>query len=131
MVHPCLALVSPCLEEANLMQKILNREQFQGWIDGFIPDFSSFTPAVVSDRSDPKIVHLDGLNFSRAWCFLGISNSLPEYDKKELIHKAAEHFNSSFPHLSTGNYEGEHWLTSFAILALTTHYLCTLISFYP
>jgi hypothetical protein len=112
--------LSPCLEEANLMQKILSTGQFQEWIDGFIPDFSSFTPAFVSDRSDPKIVHLDGLNFSRAWCLLGISSSMQESRKDKLIRKAADHFNSSFPHLSSGNYEGEHWLTSFAILALTT-----------
>jgi len=114
--------LSPCLEEANLMQKILSIELFQAWIDDFIPDFSLFTPAIVSDRTDPKIVHLDGLNLSRAWCFLGISNSMPESGKKELIRKAAEHFNTSFPHLSSGNYEGEHWLTSFAILALTTQH---------
>ncbi len=114
--------LSPCLEEANLMQKILSIELFQAWIVDFIPDFSSFTPAVVSDRSDPKIVHLDGLNFSRAWCLLGISNSMPGSGNKELIRKAAAHFNKSFPHLSSGNYEGEHWLTSFAILALTTQH---------
>ena len=114
--------LSPCLEEANLMQKILSTEQFQEWIVEFIPDFSSITPAIVSDRSDPKIVHLDGLNFSRAWCLLGISSSMPESNKEDLIHHAAEHFNSSFPHLSSGNYEGEHWLTSFAILALTTQF---------
>jgi hypothetical protein len=114
--------LSPCLEEASLMQKILSHEQFQAWIEDFIQDFSSFTPAVVSDRMDPKIVHLDGLNFSRAWCFLGISNSMSESGKKELILKAAEHFNASFSHLSSGNYEGEHWLTSFAILALTTQH---------
>jgi hypothetical protein len=112
--------LSPCLEEANLMQKILNIEQFRLWINDFILDFSSFTPAIVSDRSDPKIVHLDGLNFSRAWCLLGISNSIQESMKSEIILKASEHFNTSFPHLSSGNYEGEHWLTSFAILAMTT-----------
>jgi hypothetical protein len=112
--------LSPCLEEANLMEKILSTEHFQAWITDFMPDFSSVTPAIVSDRSDPKIVHLDGLNFSRAWCLLGISNSMPKSGKDQLIRKAGEHFNTSFPHLSSGNYEGEHWLTSFALLALTT-----------
>jgi hypothetical protein len=112
--------LSPCLEEANLMQKILNKEQFRLWIADFIPDFSSITPAIVSDRSDPKIVHLDGLNFSRAWCLFGISNLIDEPLKDELILKAENHFNASFPHLSSGNYEGEHWLTSFAILAITS-----------
>jgi len=112
--------LSPCLEEANLIQKILNKEQFQVWIADFIPDFSSITPAIVSDRSDPKIVHLDGLNFSRTWCLFGISNAIEESLKDELIQKAVNHFNASFPHLSSGNYEGEHWLTSFAILAITS-----------
>ena len=112
--------LSPCLEEANLMQKILEKEQFQDWIADFIPDFSSITPAIVSDRTDPKIVHLDGLNFSRTWCLFGISNTIENPLKDELIQNAVNHFNASFPHLSSGNYEGEHWLTSFAILAITS-----------
>lgn len=111
--------LSPCLEEANFMQKILTKEEFQSWMGDFIPDFSSLSPAMVSDRSDPKIVHLDGLNFSRTWCLFGISKSLDDLNKEMLIRLAADHFNTSFPHLSSGNYEGEHWLTSFAILALT------------
>jgi hypothetical protein len=113
--------LSPCLEEANLMRKILTQEDFQNWIKNFIPSFKSLFPAVVSDRSDPKIVHLDGLNFSRAWCLNGISRSMDEPMKSDLSSLAKEHFMTSFPFISSGNYEGEHWLTSFAILAFTSY----------
>jgi hypothetical protein len=112
--------LSPCLEEANLMQKVLSKDLFQEWIQEFIHDFSSLSPAIVSDRSDPKIVHLDGLNFSRAWCLYGISRSMDEDEKNKLIELADEHFRASFPYLSSGNYEGEHWLTSFAILSMSS-----------
>ena len=105
------------------------RDVFEGGIDcgkyekienTFIPDFSSLSPAIVSDRSDPKIVHLDGLNFSRAWCLYGISRSMNDSEKTALMQMGNEHFRASFPFLSSGNYEGEHWLTSFAILSLSS-----------
>lgn len=114
--------LSPCLEEANLMERILSPEKYTIWIGGFIPDFEVMIPAIVSDRSDPKIVHLDGLNFSRTWCLYGISKSLPDIQKKSLKKIADNHFAASFPYIFSGNYEGEHWLASFALLALTSQY---------
>jgi len=116
--------LSPCLEEANLMRKILSKEKFALWIEKFF-DSSYLTdfilqPAFVSDRSDPKIVHLDGLNFSRAWCLYGISNQLEAEEKKHFKKLGDIHLKTSFPFISSGNYEGEHWLASFALLALTS-----------
>ncbi|RYE74505.1 MAG: DUF2891 family protein, partial [Hyphomicrobiales bacterium] len=79
-----------------------------------------FKPASVSDRSDGKIAHLDGLNLSRAWCWREIATALPESDIRSVIaRKAAEtHLEAALPHV-TGDYMGEHWLASFALLALT------------
>ncbi len=79
-------------------------------------------PAVVADRSDPRIVHLDGLNLSRAWCLRGIASGLPPKDARraELAALALRHLGASLPHVASGAYEGEHWLATFALFALTT-----------
>jgi hypothetical protein len=78
-------------------------------------------PADVSDRSDPKIVHLDGLNLSRAWCMLGIARALPASDplRPVLVESAVRHAEATLPHIASGNYEGEHWLASFAVYLLS------------
>lgn len=113
--------LSPCLEEADLMRRVLSKEEFHSWLKDFLPQImeSDFTliPGVVSDREDGHLVHLDGLNFSRAWCLYGIAETLPEY--KHLIKIANAHIDYSLPDLTDGNYEGGHWLASFALLALS------------
>jgi hypothetical protein len=78
-----------------------------------------FTPATVSDRSDGKIAHLDGLNLSRAWCWRSIAATWPESDaRRETVLEAADkHLAASMPHVA-GDYMGEHWLATFALLAL-------------
>ncbi len=112
--------LSPCLEEANLMGRILGRDEYRQWLEKFLPglESESFTlePAVVSDRKDGKLVHSDGLNFSRAWCLYGIAGRLPGYD--HLIKIANEHIAASLPNLTGDSYEGSHWLGTFAIYAL-------------
>lgn len=117
--------LSPALVEAMCMRTILGREEFVDWLARFLPRLSAgeprtlFEPAMVSDRSDGKIVHLDGLNLSRAWCFRGIAGALESDDAlKDILERAAErHLATSLPHVS-GDYMGEHWLASFALLAL-------------
>lgn len=113
--------LSPCMEELHLMQKILPKEEFLNWSKKFAkPLFSkkySWETAKVSDREDGHLVHLDGLNFSRAWCFYSLANAFP----KEFGHLkplADKHFQYSFHSITDGNYEGEHWLASFALHAL-------------
>lgn len=110
--------LSPCLEEAVLMQKILNEKAFDQWIHQFLPELDSknFTldVAKVSDRSDGKLVHLDGLNFSRAWNFFKLSKC---EDFKHLRPIAVKHFNAAYPNLMGDSYEGSHWLGSFAVYA--------------
>lgn len=119
------AFLSPALMEAELMRRVLGAD-FQAWFDGFLPRAGQGEPAVLfepvtpSDRSDGKIAHLDGLNLSRAWCWRGIAASLPERHKARApaLEAADRHLAASLPHVS-GDYMGEHWLASFALLALT------------
>ena len=118
--------LSPALTEALCMRTLLPPEEFTPWLNRFLPGLRErrphtlFTPAVVSDRTDGKIVHLDGLNLSRAWCFRGIVSALPEEDpRRPLLESAAKnHLSASLPHVA-GDYMGEHWLASFALLALS------------
>ncbi|MDZ7859471.1 MAG: DUF2891 domain-containing protein [Candidatus Krumholzibacteriota bacterium] len=115
--------LSPCLIEADLMRRVFKRDEFREWFHNFLPELNKgypenlLKPAVVSDRSDPKIVHLDGLNLSRAWCLYGIAKFLKEGDPaRRIIFEAAElHSNDALSRVATGNYEGEHWLASFAV----------------
>ena len=75
----------------------------------------------MSDRSDPKIVHLDGLNLSRAWCMNSMAQALPAHDPRRhiLTASALRHARATLPHIASGHYEGEHWLASFAVYLLT------------
>ena len=115
--------LSPCFEEAALMARVLPDAEFKTWLTGFLTSLSdpaSLVPANVSDRSDPKIVHLDGLNLSRAWNLYVIAAELDdEQAARRLRDKAAQHLDASLPHITSEHYEGSHWLGSFAIYALT------------
>jgi hypothetical protein len=80
-----------------------------------------FAPATVTDRTDPQLVHLDGLNLSRAWCMRGIATALHADDpmRATLIAASARHAESALGHVASGDYAGEHWLASFAVYLLT------------
>jgi len=112
--------LSPCLEEIGLMQRILPKQQFLTWLDDFMPQLADpeFSLAVgeVGDRTDGKLVHLDGLNFSRAWNLYALANQYPQY--RHLRKIADKHMAHSYPNLIGDSYEGGHWLGSFAIQAL-------------
>jgi hypothetical protein len=118
--------LSPTLVEAECLRRLLPADDFRAWLAGFLPDAahgrpdSLFTPANVTDRTDGKIVHLDGLNLSRAWCWREIAASLPPEDPVAAAARDAAtlHLAVSLPHVA-GDYMGEHWLASFALLALT------------
>ncbi len=116
--------LSPCLEEANLMRRVLNRRQYNYWFKYFLPKdkiLSVARPAAVSDRSDPKIVHLDGLNLSRAWNMYGIYPHLSKRKYRKILLRAAErHLRATLPYVASENYEGSHWLASFVVYALAT-----------
>jgi hypothetical protein len=118
--------LSPTLMEAECLRRYLPAQEFRDWLAAFLPRAarcepkSLFAPATVSDRSDGKIAHLDGLNFSRAWCWREIAGVLPDGDptRKAAEAAASKHLAASLPHVA-GDYMGEHWLASFALLALT------------
>lgn len=116
--------LSSALSEANLMARLLDREAFAAWFAAFLPRVGAgepatlFTPAFVSDRSDGKIAHLDGLNLSRAWCWRSIAARLAPHSLDQLLEEAAErHVAVSLPHLAD-DYMGSHWLATFALLAI-------------
>jgi hypothetical protein len=115
--------LSPALIEALCMMRTMPPQEFAPWFQAFLPVLGEsrpstlFQPAIVSDRSDGKIAHLDGLNLSRAWCWKNLARSL-NGEESALANKVAdEHLSAALPHLS-GDYAGEHWLASFALLAL-------------
>ncbi len=107
--------LSPALSVALLMSRVMELDAFSAWFDAFLPDLDRFEPATVSDRSDGKIAHLDGLNLSRAWALRSIARLT---DRPGLAERADDHLAAAMPHIS-GDYMGEHWLASFALLALT------------
>ena len=113
--------LSPCLEEAALMARVLPKARFTRWLDGFLPGLpGTLAPAVVSDRTDPKIVHLDGLNLSRARALQALARTFGAKDPRRgaLLRAADRHARASLSHLASGSYEGEHWLATFAVRML-------------
>ena len=115
--------LSPALIEALCMARTQPAPDFQQWFGNFLPRVSQrqpetlFRPAIVSDRSDGKIAHLDGLNLSRAWCWRSIVSALSPESRTLALAVADDHLAAATPHL-TSYYAGEHWLASFALLAL-------------
>ena len=117
--------LSSALMEAECMRRVRGLNQFRTWIDGFLPGIAErepatlFEPAIVSDRTDGKIAHLDGLNLSRAWCWRSLATAWPDDDPRRpiAIEAANVHLAASMPHIA-GDYMGEHWLATFALLAL-------------
>lgn len=114
--------LSPCFEEAALMKRVLPISEFKTWIHTFLPQLKDksfkLETGKVSDRTDGKLVHLDGVNFSRAWSLNKIAEDLPEYNHLKNI--ANHHINYSLPSIVNDSYEGGHWLGSFAIYALNS-----------
>ncbi|MDR0229045.1 MAG: DUF2891 domain-containing protein [Flavobacteriaceae bacterium] len=112
--------LSPCLEEARLMSKIMDVKEYNQWLKQFLPALYdpsfSLEVAKVSDRTDGHLVHLDGLNFSRATCLSDIAKKLPEL--KYLSAIGHQHFNASFGNITNDDYMGSHWLGTFALYTL-------------
>ena len=118
--------LSPCLAEADLMRRVLPPAEFSGWLRRFLPQIPRsgradwLAPGVVTDRSDPKLAHIDGLNLSRAWMLRGIASGLPAGDRRRAsLEAAAEaHAVGALPAVTGEHYEGGHWLGSFAVYLL-------------
>jgi DUF2891 family protein len=115
--------LSPCLAEADFMRRVLDPKAFGGWLSLFLPGIPRaggdgwLQPGVVTDRSDPKLAHIDGLNLSRSWMLEGIAHGLPKGDQRvpALLATAAQHRNAALPAVTGEHYEGGHWLGTFAV----------------
>jgi Protein of unknown function (DUF2891) len=120
--------LSPCLAEADFMRRVLDQATFRKWLTDFLPEIPTnaskpwLTPGVVTDRADPKLAHLDGLNLSRAWMLEGIAHGLGPDDKRTaaLLATANSHRQAALPAVTGEHYEGGHWLGTFAVY-LTSH----------
>jgi hypothetical protein len=122
--------LSPCLAEADFMRRVLAAPVFASWLTTFLPQIPGaaarppasaaaawLAPGVITDRSDPKLAHIDGLNLSRAWMLQGIAHGLPRQDARiaPLLAAAAKHADASLPAVTGQYYEGGHWLGTFAV----------------
>jgi Protein of unknown function (DUF2891) len=119
--------LSPCLGEADLMRRVLPLAEFARWLSGFLPDLPRdgasgwLEPGIVTDPTDPKLAHLDGLNLSRAWMLEGMAAGLPPGDPRvpSLRAAAAVHREKGVRAVTGEHYEGGHWLGTFAVYLVT------------
>jgi hypothetical protein len=119
--------LSPCLAEADLLRRVLAPVEFGAWLGGFLPEVpldarAGWLPvAIVTDRADGKLAHLDGLNLSRAWMLEGIAAGVPGEDPRRaaLLAAAAAHRESGLAAVTGEHYEGGHWLGTFATYLVT------------
>ena len=115
--------LSPCLAEADFMRRVLSREEYAAWLARFLPGIPAdggagwLAPGIVTDRSDPKLAHIDGLNLSRAWMLEGMASGLPAKDRRRAALEAAAraHAAAALPAVTGEHYEGGHWLGTFAV----------------
>jgi hypothetical protein len=115
--------LSPCLAEADFMRRVLDGHEYGHWLKGLLPQIpvrpnsTWLQPAVVTDRADPKLAHIDGLNLSRAWMLEGIAHGLPLGDPRAAVLRAtaARHREAALPAVTGEHYEGGHWLGTFAV----------------
>ncbi|HLN48132.1 MAG TPA: DUF2891 domain-containing protein [Steroidobacteraceae bacterium] len=115
--------LSPCLAEADFMRRVLDQQAFGRWLSKFLPGIPAqanrvwLQPAIVTDRADPKLAHIDGLNLSRAWMLEGIAHGLAPDDRRvrALLSAAKLHRDAALPAVTGEHYEGGHWLGTFAV----------------
>ena len=119
--------LSPCLMEADLMRRILDRQQFAVWLDAFLPGIPRdgrgdwLATGIVNDPTDGKLVHLDGVNLSRAWNLENMAAALPPGDARipSLLAASKIHAQTGIANVSAEHYAGSHWLASFATYLIT------------
>ncbi|EMI43566.1 DUF2891 domain-containing protein [Rhodopirellula sp. SWK7] len=118
---------SSCWNEADLMRRVLPADEFAQWLAKFVPNAKTqltdgtIEPVEVPDVTDGKLVHLAGLNLNRAWCLRAVANALPANHelKQPLLISARRHLRAGVKYVNSGHYEGDHWLATFALYAIT------------
>ena len=120
--------LSPCIAEADLMRRVLDSPGFARWLTVFLPQLAAprgktpwLAPAIVTDRSDPRLAHIDGLNLSRAWMLEGVADGLPPSDRRAALLRAtaATHRAAALPAVTGEHYAGGHWLGTYALYLAT------------
>jgi hypothetical protein len=119
--------LSPCLAEADFMRRVLDGPRFPRWLTQALPSIPRdartmwLVPGVVTNRADPKLAHIDGLNLSRAWMLEGIAHALGPKDRRvsALLAASALHRQAALPQVTGEHYEGAHWLGTFAVYLVT------------
>ena len=109
------------------MRRVLSPSEFESWLARFVPDLArqladgTISPVPVSDLTDPKLVHLAGLNLNRAWCLNSVANALSESNplRSPLAENASSHLADGLAYINSGHYEGDHWLATFGLYAIT------------
>ncbi|MCA9140659.1 MAG: DUF2891 domain-containing protein [Planctomycetales bacterium] len=117
---------SSCWNEADLMRRVLPQDKFALWLDRFVPELANqltdgtISPVPVSDVTDPKIVHLAGLNLNRAWCLRSVAEAFePSHPiHARLLDSATAHLQAGLGYINSGHYEGDHWLATFGLYAV-------------
>ncbi|MCS7465783.1 DUF2891 domain-containing protein [Stieleria sp. ICT_E10.1] len=117
---------SSCWNEADLMRRVLSQQAFEDWLAKFVPRLATqltdgtIAPVAVSDVTDPKIVHLAGLNLNRAWCLRSVASALRDDHplKRVLVENAESHLAAGLAYINSGHYEGDHWLATFGLYAI-------------
>ncbi|MFH9819326.1 DUF2891 domain-containing protein [Streptomyces sp. NPDC017230] len=117
--------LSPALSEADAMRRVLPKDRFPQWLDRFLPALGSGAPCplldvpVVSDHADPQIGHLLGLTLSRAAALRSLADALPDGPVRTRLDEAARaHLSAGLPAVERGDFTTDHWLATFAALAL-------------
>ncbi|GAB5404641.1 MAG: DUF2891 domain-containing protein [Aureliella sp.] len=118
---------SSCWNEADLMRRVLSKDAFAQWLERFVPQAAeqladgTVHPVEVTDVTDGKLVHLAGLNLNRAWCLRAIADALPDGHslQQPMRESAIQHLRAGVAYVNSGHYEGDHWLATFALYAIT------------
>lgn len=108
--------LSPGLSEADLMRRVLTEDEFAEWLPAFLPDLTALRPVEVRYPVDGRQGHLQGLNLTRAWQLAALSDALPEREPA-LRATVAAHLDAALPSVTSGDFNHDHWLATFAYLA--------------
>ncbi|MBT2568631.1 DUF2891 family protein [Arthrobacter sp. ISL-85] len=121
--------LSAGLSEADLMRRILSADEFAAWFADFLPGLSTesriLQPVSVTDETDGYLVHLHGLNLTRAGQVARIITALRGSGSVEasaavaVLSEALDPLlKAGLSGLESGDFMSTHWLASFAWDAL-------------